>query len=230
MGEVNMNTTRTPTDNQSQFPDEADFTLPAGQVSPPISRPPTRPETGNLERQPTPTAELEIDSADSRRIFADSVHKYIRENIQLADQKAAFFFTASTALLAFLYKNGTSSYWMKPIMQWNILDTLAFIAMTSLAIGSLLSVTVVLPRLPGSRRGYIFWEAVAEYESARQYSDDLVKLSSASFAQCIAEHCHDLSKVCRTKYLYLRLSIWACAIGLFGSLCIFMLIPQKPGP
>jgi hypothetical protein len=114
-------------------------------------------------------------------------------------------------------------------MQWNILDILAFVAMASLAVGSLLAVIVVLPRLPGSRRGYIFWEAVAEYDSARQYSDDLVKLSAASFAQCIAEHCHDLSKVCRTKYKYLRLSIWACAIGLFGSLWIFMLLPPKPG-
>src|ERR1700692_1339153 len=48
----------------------------------------------------------------ARTRFFDGNHKYIRDNIRLADQKATFFFTGATALLAFLYKNDVSSRWL----------------------------------------------------------------------------------------------------------------------
>jgi hypothetical protein len=131
-------------------------------------------------------------------------------------------FTAATALLAFLYKNGVSGRWLKPLMHWNVLDTIGFVAMTALALGVLLALVVVIPRTPGSRRGFLFWEAIAEYESGRQYSDELRLLSAATLSQVKAEHCFDLARVCRMKYRVLRAAIWTGAVGLVASLFVFL--------
>jgi len=168
---------------------------------------------------PPPSAD-----ADARERFAESVHQYVREYIRLADQKATFLFTGATALLAFLYKNEVSSRWLKPVMQWNILDTVVFIAMTALALGVLLALLVVIPRTPGSRRGLLFWEAIAEYDSGRQYSDELRLLSSATLFQIKAEHCFDLARVCRSKYRALRAAIWVGAVGLAASVFVFLFV------
>jgi len=165
-----------------------------------------------------------VGNAVSCERFAESVHQYVREYIRLADQKAAFLFTGATALLAFLYKNDGSARWLKPIMQWNILDTITFLAMTGLALGVLLALLVVTPRTSGSRRGYLFWEAIAEYDSARQYADEVMQLTSATLVQVKAEHCFDLARVCRSKYRMLRAAMWAGAIGLAASLCVFLFV------
>jgi hypothetical protein len=189
-----------------------------------IARPVMPPNEIPTESQPSPPREAALaDVTSARTDFSNAVHKYVRENIQLADQKATFFFTGATALLAFLFKNATSTYWLKPVMQWNVLDITAFIAMAGLGAGALLAISVVWPRLPGSRRGYIFWEAIAEFETAREYSDDLASLSAATLSQCVSQHCYDLSQICRTKYKRLRLSIWICSVGLAAAVCIFLL-------
>jgi hypothetical protein len=159
---------------------------------------------------------------DKRLLFAEQTHQYIREYIRLADQKAAFFVTASTALLAFLYRADLSSRWLKPILEWNILDMATFLAMMALALSILLSFSVVIPRTPGSRRGYLFWEAIAEYDTNRQYADDLSTLSVATLLQIKAEHCHDLARVCRRKYAALRASLWIGTVGLTASLLVFL--------
>jgi hypothetical protein len=107
-------------------------------------------------------------------------------------------------------------------MEWNILDTFAFVAMIALAASVLLALIVVVPRTSGSRRGFLFWEAVAEYESGRQYSDDLRLLSAATLTQVKAEHCFDLARVCRRKYGILRAAIWSGAVGLAASIVVFL--------
>jgi hypothetical protein len=161
---------------------------------------------------------------EARERFAEAAHQYVREYIRLADQKATFLFTGATALLAFLYKNDVSARWLKPVMHWNILDTVVFVAMIALAIGVLLALIVVIPRTPGSRRGFLFWEAIAEYDNGRQYADELGRLSSASLFQVKAEHCFDLARVCRRKYSVLRAAILAGAIGLAASVVVFLFV------
>jgi len=188
-----------------------------------IARPVTSTDHVPSELQPSPPRESTLaDATSTRTEFSYAVHKYVRDNIQLADQKAIFFFTGATALLAFLFKNGSSNYWIKPLMQWNVMDITACLAMAGLGAGALLAISVVWPRLPGSRRGFIFWEAIAEYETAREYSNDLAGLSAATLSQCVSDHCYDLSKICRTKYRRLRLSVWCCSVGLAAAVCIFL--------
>ncbi|MBI2346177.1 MAG: hypothetical protein HYV03_04715 [Deltaproteobacteria bacterium] len=182
-------------------------------------------ETATDRQQPAPpVSDATHGDAKARERFVEATHQYVREYIRLADQKASFLFTGATALLAFLYKNDVSARWMKPIMQWNVLDTVAFVAMSSLALGVLLALWVVIPRTSGSRRGFLFWEAIAEYDTGRQYSDELRLLSAASLSQVKAEHCFDLARVCRTKYKILRAAIWTGAIGLAASLLVFLFI------
>lgn len=171
-----------------------------------------------------PSSPVTSADAEARERFAEATHQYVREYIRLADQKASFLFTGATALLAFLYKNQVSSRWLRPIMQWNILDTVAFVAMTALAGGVLLALLVVVPRMSGSRRGFLFWEAIAEYDTGRQYSDELRLLSAATLAQVKAEHCFELARVCRTKYRILRAAIWTGAVGLAASLFVFLFV------
>jgi hypothetical protein len=148
----------------------------------------------------------------------------VREYIRLADQKAAFLFTAATALLAFLYRAGVSARWLRPIMQWNVLDLAACVAMIGLAAGALLALLVVLPRTPGSRRGVLFWEAIAEYQNGREYSDELRLLSAGTLSQITSEHCFDLARVCRAKYKVLQAAIWTGALGLAASLVVFLFV------
>jgi hypothetical protein len=162
--------------------------------------------------------------AEAKIDFASFVHQYIRDYINLADQKATFFFTGATALLAFLYNKNVSVRWLKPVMTWNILDTVAFVAMVALAVGAFLALLVVIPRTPGSRRGFIFWEAIAEYDTGRQYGDELWVLSTPTLFQVKAEHCYDLAKVARRKYKILRCALWAGAVGLAGALFVFLFL------
>lgn len=191
----------------------------------PLPMPSGAGETVTDKHQPTaPASPPSSGDADARERFAESAHQYVREYIRLADQKATFLFTGATALLAFLYKNDVSARWLKPVMQWNILDTVVFVAMTALALGVLLALLVVIPRTPGSRRGFLFWEAIAEYDSARQYSDELGLLSSATLFQVKTEHCFDLARVCRKKYRALRAAMWAGAVGLAASVFVFLFV------
>lgn len=162
--------------------------------------------------------------AEAKAEFASFTHQYVRDYINLADQKATFFFTGATALLAFLYSRNVSARWLKPLMTWNILDTTTFVAMAALAGAAFLALLVVIPRTPGSRRGFLFWEAVAEYETGRQYADELWLLSPPSLFQVKAEHCFELAKVCRRKYRMLRCALWTGAVGLAGSLFVFLFL------
>jgi hypothetical protein len=173
---------------------------------------------------PVPSSGVSSTGIEARAKFTDEVHQYIREYIRLADQKATFFFTGGTALLAFLYKNDVSSRWLKPILTWNVIDTVAFAAMVALALAAFLAILVVIPRTPGSRRGFVFWEAIAEYESGRHYADELASLSPASLAQAKAEHCFDIAKVCRRKYRVLKYAIWSGTVGLVASLLLFLFV------
>ena len=155
---------------------------------------------------------------------ASSRRSHIRDSINLADQKATLFFTGATALLAFMYNENVSARWLKPLMQWNILDTIAFVAMAALAAGALLALLVIIPRTLGSRRGFLFWEAITEYDTGRRYSDELSLLSGPSLVQVKAEHCYDLAVVCRQKYRMLRCALWTGAVGLAGALFVFLFL------
>ena len=155
-------------------------------------------------------------------LFSQNVHDYLREFIRLADQKATFFFAGGTTLLAFLYRDGSASSWVKVPQQWNLTDLTAFLAVTSLMLSVLLAVIVVIPRTSGSRRGTIFWNAIVEHQSARMYADSVLALTGLDLTSARAEHCFELAMVCKRKYATLRWSLIAGGIGLACTLVMFV--------
>lgn len=210
--------------NQAREQSEVNLPVPTSSTREPLPLPPgqaTTPMEGEPARR---IGGFSASDSSTHSEFAEFIHQYIREYIRAADQKATFFFTGATALLAFLYRNEVSARWLKPIMQWDVLDVVSFVAMTALAVGALTAVFIVIPRTPGSRRGFVFWEAIAEYPTGREYSDDVSSLSAATVSQVKAEHCFDLARVCRRKYKVLRCALWICAVGLAATSLVFLFV------
>jgi hypothetical protein len=189
-----------------------------------VVTPPPTPDT----TQPGATVPT---SADWQAKFAEETHQYIREYIRNADQKAGFFFTAAAALLAFLHSKGTSTRWLKPLISWSLIDTLAFLTMAGLATGAVFLMFVVLPRLTGSKRGILFFNAIAEFESSREYGDDIASKTLSEVVRTKLQHIWQLSRICRQKYWCLQWGCWIAGGGAISGLLYFLLSrgPTVPG-
>ena len=157
--------------------------------------------------------------------FAEETHQYVREYIRQADQKAAFFFAGATALIAFLYKANLVQTWVKLPAQWVFVDMLSFIATVGLAVSALACLLTVFPRLNGSKRGHIFFGAVAEFESGKDYATDVLEREIGELIEAKLCHVHDLSIVCRRKYSVLKIGQWLGAIGVAAMVALLLLAP-----
>jgi hypothetical protein len=70
---------------------------------------------------------------EARDTFAREAHHYVRDYIQLADQKAGLIFTALSALSVLAYNLGLYSIhgllcWLKPPEKWRFTELIAFLA------------------------------------------------------------------------------------------------------
>jgi hypothetical protein len=155
--------------------------------------------------------------------FSEEVHNYVREHIRNADQKATFFFAALTAILAFLNTQSVPGRWLKDIREWSFVDTLGFVSMIGLACGAGILLAVVFPRLKGSRRGILFFNAIAEYENSAEYAEDVLIRSEDYLVRTKLQHCFDLAKVCRAKYRMLRIGFWVGSTGVATALLFLIL-------
>jgi hypothetical protein len=203
--------------------------VPSTLASQPLPRTAATADTESDRNQPR-NDQATAANAEPRAAFSTHVHQYLREYIQLADQKAMFFFAGSTALLAFLFRSDVSSRWLKPVMTWNILDLVAFVAMAALGISAVVAMWVLIPRTNGSRRGHVFWDAIAEFQNSRAYADDLSQLTAATLAQLHAEHCHELALVCRKKYKVLKAGLWIGALGLVATIIVLLFLRTVAAP
>ena len=187
----------------------------------PLSRPAGSEPRSVGDKQSLGTAAL---PADYHARFSEDVHSYIREYIRNADQKAAFFFAAGTALLAFLHSRNTTSRWLKDIRTWSFTDTLAFLAMAGLASSAVVLIAVVFPRLKGPRRGILFFRTIAEHSSSAEYADEILRRSAHDIVRAKLEHSFDLSKVCAAKYRTLRVGFWIGGVGAVAALLFLFLV------
>src|ERR1051326_5991547 len=161
--------------------------------------------------------------------FSDEVHSYIREYIRNADQKATFFFAALTAILAFLNAQKVPSRWLKDVRLWSFVDALGFLSMLGLAAGAVCLLVVVFPRLKGSRRGFLFFNAIAEYDSSGEYAKDVIASPGDDLVRLKLQHCYELSRICRTKYRILRIAFWLGSIGAASAL-LFLFFAKTGSP
>lgn len=183
------------------------------------SRPVTADSTSGIKHlESTKTyqqKELEI-----RLKFAEETHQYIREYIRLADQKATFFFAGSTALLAYLNSLGFVNSWLTKPSTWRLVDVLACVSTIGLIASAVAFASAVIPRTSGSRRGLVFFGAIAEYENSNQYATDIIKSDLQELYGSKLMHNYDISKVCTRKYGMLKWGQW---IGI-GAVIAFMLL------
>jgi len=155
--------------------------------------------------------------------FAEETHLYVREYIRQADQKAAFFFAGSTALIAFLYKVELIHRWVKVPTQWVFTDMLSFAATIGLAISAFACLSTVFPRLKGSKRGLVFFGAVAEFESKKDYATEVLQRDIGELIEAKLCHVHDISNVCGRKYRILKIGQWFGAIGVSSMVLLLLL-------
>lgn len=157
--------------------------------------------------------------------FSEELHNYLREYIRNADQKAAFFFAGATAMLAFLHSHQGTAHWLKDIRTWSLIDGLSFVAMLALALSACALLSVVFPRLKGSKRGLIFFSAIAEHDSGREYASEVLRRSTDELVNAKLQHAYDLSKVCTAKYRMLHVGFWIGSVGLVSALLFLLLSP-----
>jgi hypothetical protein len=155
--------------------------------------------------------------------FAEETHKYVREYIRLADQKAAFFFAGGTALLTFLYKAKLMSLWLKLPTAWTLVDILSLLATVGLSVSALSAVWTVVPRLRGSRRGLIFFSAICEFTGAKDYCSEVLRKTARDLVEQKVAHIYELARICETKFKSLRVSIWFGAVGLAATVFLLFL-------
>lgn len=199
------------------------------EVKTPLVATPSRHETApSSPDDKTSVGGVRLAASDRHGTFSEETHVYLREYISRADQKATFFFAALTALLAFLNTQNVPARWLKDVRQWTFVDTLGFVSMSGLAVGAIFLLGVVFPRLKGSRRGLLFFNAIAEYESSTEYANDVLAHSGDDIVRTKLIHCYELSRVCKTKYWALRVGFWVGAIGVATAL-LFLLL-SKTGP
>lgn len=195
----------------------------AQQSAAPLSPQPTATnDTSGIKPQEVRNQYLKKDQ-EIRLKFAEETHHYVREYIRLADQKATFFFAGSTALLAYLHNLGLTNRWIINPTTWILIDMLAFVATVGLVLCAVACLATVMPRLDGSKRGLIFFAAIREYESSRDYVSEVMKQSSLDLCEAKLKHTYDLSDVCKKKYDMLKWGQWFGATAIIASLLLFVL-------
>lgn len=153
--------------------------------------------------------------------FAAESHEYVREYIRNADQKAIFYFSVCSALLAFEHTQGWGRRWLKAPLTWSAVELLTCVAMLTLAVAASLFLYTVLPRLGGSPRGFIFFKAISAYESADAYISDVIKRTEADLAVEKLRHTYELASVASSKYATLNLGL---RVGTAGIVCSLLLL------
>ena len=153
--------------------------------------------------------------------FAEETHQYVREYIRQADQKAIFLFAGASTLLAYLHSLSVTSQWITNPKAWGIIQVLCFIATLCLIAGSACCAGTVMPRLGGSTKGILFFNAIREYENSSEYATDLLAKKVSQLCEAKYKHIYDLSSVCRDKYKSL---IWGFRLGLVGTFAAFAIL------
>lgn len=156
--------------------------------------------------------------------FAEEAHQYVREYIRQADQKATFLFAGSSTFLAYLNSLHITSQWISNPKAWGLIEVLSFFATVCLILGNACCAWTVIPRLNGSKKGIVFFEAIQEYENSADYANDLLSKKICDLGQAKFKHIYELSSICRDKY---RSLTWGFRLALGGSFCVFALLILK---
>lgn len=156
--------------------------------------------------------------------YAEEIHQYIREYIRIADQKASFFFAISISITAYLNQQSYLTIWMYSPKNWTFIETLAFISSASILASIVACLLVVMPRLNGSKRGVIFFNAIVEYQTPQEYLSDVLTITPSKLCEEKLKHAYELAKVCNRKYNTLLWGLWSGALGVCSTALMLLTV------
>lgn len=163
-----------------------------------------------------------FDLQEHHLAFAEFQEDYVRNYIALADTKAAWAFTISSGVLAYLLsEDDIRSVLLTPA--WEAHFVLAISTSVLLALSAIFAFRVIAPRLSSpSREGIVFFGAVAAYPTATAYLSAVGSKSASEITEIRLKHCYDVSKVCSGKYASLKKAIWLGLPALGGALTVIL--------
>lgn len=151
---------------------------------------------------------------------------YLQDNVKFADSKAGVLIAIDGLLLraAIDYFNAAGITFESLFESLTLSERFFLIfAAAFLIIGIILSVAVVFPRRgSGVKKGFVFWESIANYPSADEYTKDLMNITEDDLDRKMAEQQYYVSITATKKYNMLRRAFWASSIGaLFLTITAF---------
>jgi len=177
------------------------------------------PVSGAGQLQPVEVDEL----GSAHKEFAGFHQGYVSSFISLADTKASWVFAlASGAILYFLALDAAREQLLKP--SWSAEFLLLGIPLLFLGLSSLSAFLVIVPRLPNTGEGFVFYGAVAKWKSAESYINALSKKREAELTSLRLHHTYDLSRICIRKYGWLRKSMWFGVLGLLSAVAPLLML------
>lgn len=140
------------------------------------------------------------------------VHGNLSEQIKFADQKSGFVAVLATgvigALRAEYFTNAPLSSWGFP----QYIGAVAFL----LLVGALTACFASIA--PRSRytapRGFIFWGAIAAYDSGDEFNADMLSASREHLTEHLSHQTYALARICKAKYTWLN---WAIGLAVAGT-------------
>jgi hypothetical protein len=144
---------------------------------------------------------------------------YLTDNIKFADSKAGVLIGVDGLLLRsaidYFDSHGIT---IASLVESFSMRLFPVLGAAFLIAGIVLSLAVVFPRRgAGAKKGFIFWENIAQYPSAREYTKDLMNTGEEELDKNMAEQHYYVSMTATKKYTLLRRAFWASSLG---ALCI----------
>ena len=176
------------------------------------------------------TEKLTSSDFEFKASFADQTHSYIREYIKTADQKATFYFAFFAAIIAYSDTTGFLRQWIVDLSNWKMQEFVSFLSSLLLILSAFGFLWVVKPRLSGSKKGIVFFNAIAEFDSQGEYINEMASLSAIKLYEEKVKHSFELAKICSRKYRILGISLWLGGVGfvLLVLLLVFGRIEGTP--
>lgn len=155
--------------------------------------------------------------------FAVATRRFLEGQITLADSKAGVLLTLSVMVLAYLVRVGSGTAWQGSLGAGGAESLLAVATLVGLGGGLVGALAVVVPRTRGRPEGLVFWRAILEFETPRDYAEAVTRLDAEAVATSVLEDCHRLSALCARKFAVLRWALWAASLGLLAGLAWLLL-------
>ena len=155
--------------------------------------------------------------------FASETHKYVREFIINADNKAQHYIVFASAFLVWMNSSESLKFWNVPAKEWRLLDLINIISIVGMTSCILFALSALLPRLKGSKKGIIFFESISEHEMSTDYLADVLKKGEQELVIEELKHVFELSRICSRKFYNLKISIWSGAIGLISGILLILM-------